>query len=78
MDSNYVYVDPEEPFEFTTDNEYWINRIIADAAKHPDEIKIILMPEQNNGCIKAIMKHKFMEIRPEQIQMPDHSEGVYV
>lgn len=78
MDSNYVYVDPEAPFEFTTDNEYWIHRVIADAAKYPDEIRIILMPEQNNGCIKAIMKHKFMEIRPEQILMPDHSEGVYV
>lgn len=77
MESNFVYIDPEEPFEFTTDNEYWINRIVADAAKHPDEIKILLMPDQNNGCIKAIMKQKFMEIRPEQIQPITESKGVY-
>ena len=63
-----VYVDPEEPFEFTTDNEYWINRVIEDARKFPDEIKILLMPEQNNGAIKAIMKQKIMDIRPEQIK----------
>ena len=63
-----VYVDPEEQFEFSTDNDYWINRIIEDAKKYPDEIKILLMPEQNNGLIKAIMKQKFMDIRPEQIE----------
>ncbi len=63
-----VYVDPEEQFEFTTDNEYWVKRIIEDAKKFPDEITILLMPEQNNGSIKAIMKQKFMDIRPEQIQ----------
>ena len=63
-----VYIDPEETFVFQTDNEYWINRVIEDAKKHPDEIKVLLMPEQNNGSIKAIMKQKFMDIRPEQMQ----------
>lgn len=78
METNHVYVDPEESFEFTTDNEYWINRIIADAKKHPDEIQILLMPEENGGCIKAIMKQKFMEIRPDQLPVITHSEGYYV
>ena len=63
-----VYTDPEEQFEFTTDNEYWINRVVEDARRYPDEIKILLMPEQNGGAIKALMKMKFMEIRPEQIE----------
>ena len=66
-----VCVDPEETFVFQTDNKYWIDRVIADAKKYPDEIKVLLLPEQNNGSIKAIMKHKFMDIRPEQIR-PDH------
>ena len=63
-----VYIDPEEQFVFSTDNEYWIKRVIEDAQKYPDEIKILLLPEQNDGAIKAIMKQKFMDIRPEQIE----------
>ena len=63
-----VYTDPDEQFEFSTDNEYWIKRVLEDAEKYPDEIKILMMPEHNNGVIKAIMKMKFMDIRPDQIQ----------
>lgn len=63
-----MYSDPEQQFEFTTDNEYWINRIMEDAEKHPGEIKILSMPYENGGCIKAIMKQKFMDIRPEQVR----------
>ena len=63
-----VYTDPEEQFEFTTDNEYWIKRIIADAEKYPEEMKILLMPEQNNGCIKALVTQKHMDVREEQIK----------
>lgn len=63
-----VYIDPEEQFTFETDNEYWVNRVLEDAKKYPDEITILLLPEQNNGSIRAIMKQKFMSIRPEQIR----------
>ena len=68
MDNNFTYIDPEASFEFSTDNQYWIDRIIADAKKYPDEITIIAMPAQNRGSIKAMMKYKFMDIRPEQIK----------
>jgi len=65
----HVYVDPDEPFVMSTDNEYWINRIIEDAKKHPDEITILSMPEQNNGSIKVSIPYKYMDIRPEQIKI---------
>ena len=41
---------------------------MEDAEKHPGEIKILSMPYENGGCIKAIMKQKFMDIRPEQVR----------
>ena len=66
---NHVYVDPDEPFEMSTDNAYWIKRIKEDAEKHPDEIKILMLPEQNNGSIKVMIPYKYMDIRPEQIQL---------
>lgn len=68
-----VYVNQDDPFEFSTDNEYWINRIIEDAKKYPDDIKILKMPQENDGMIKAMMKFKYMDIRPEQIQFWDGS-----
>lgn len=64
-----VYTDPNETMVFTTDNEYWIKRIITDAEKHPDEITIISLPEQNDGSIKARLPFKYLEIRPDQIRM---------
>ena len=72
--ADYVYVDPEETFEMSTDNEYWIGRILEDAQKHPDEIEVLLMPEANNGSIKVRIPYKYMDIRPEQIRF-DGSEG---
>ena len=71
-----VYVDPNEIMEFSTDNEYWINRVLADAEKHPDKITVLLRPEENNGSIKALIPNKYMDIRPEQIQtLGDESVG---
>lgn len=72
-----VWTDPNEVMIFTTDNEYWINRIIADAAKHPDEIKIMLMPSENNGSIKVKIPNKYLDVRPEQIVFltGDESDG---
>lgn len=67
-DESNAYIDCEHEFVLSTDSAYWIKRINEDAAKYPDEIKILLTPEQNDGCIKAITKQKFMDIRPEQIK----------
>ena len=71
-----VYVDPNEVMEFSTDNEYWIKRVLADAEKHHDEITVLLRPEENNGSIKVLIPNKYMDIRPEQIQIwGDESVG---
>ncbi len=71
-----VYIDPNEVMEFSTDSEYWINRIIEDAARHPDEIEILLLPEENNGSIKARFPNKYMDIRPDQfIMLEDVADG---
>lgn len=64
-----VYVNPDDTFEFTTDNEYWIQRIIADAEKYPDGIQILLLPSENNGSIKARVQQKYLGIRTEQIHI---------
>ena len=62
-----VYIDQNDTVEFSTDNEYWIKRILADAEEHPEEIEIILLPAENNGSIKARIPNKYLDIRPEQI-----------
>lgn len=71
-----VYVDPNEVVNFSTDNEYWIQRILEDAEKYPDEITILLRPEENGGSIKALIPNKYLGVRPEQIQiLGDKSDG---
>ena len=77
-----VYVDPNEVMEFTTDNEYWIDRVLADAKKHPDEIRVLLTPEENKGSIKVLIPYKYMGVRPDQIiyeevTYPNEEEIVY-
>lgn len=70
-----TYVDMNTPFEFTTDNQYWIDRVIADAKLHPDEIKILAMPSENDGSIRVMIPTKYMEIRPEQIKTWQEEEN---
>lgn len=64
-----VYTNPEEVVDFSTDNEYWINRLIEDAKKHPDEIQIISLPQKDGDVIHVKVPNKYLGVRPEQIQI---------
>lgn len=61
-------VDQVKLVGITTNSKYWIDHIIAEAEEHPDEVEIILLPEQNDGSIKARLPLKYLE-QHDQIQV---------
>ena len=76
MEDNNVCVGCGQMFEFTTDSEFWINKIIDRAASAPGDVKILMMPAENGGSIKALVRQEFMDIRPERIVPDVNDEGV--
>ncbi len=63
-----VYFNPEMIVDFSTDNEYWINRLMEDAKKHPDEIQIISLPQKDGDVIHVKVPNKYLDVRSDQIK----------
>ena len=34
-------MDPNKKFLFTSDSKYWVDKILAEAKKHPEDIEIL-------------------------------------
>ena len=60
---------------FSSDERKWATRIKRLAEKHPDEITIIRMPEENDGCIYAKLPASWLKIqRPIQLNLTDEEK----
>ena len=50
METCFNYCSADKAF-FSSDERRWINKIHKMAQEHPEEVRIIAEPEQNDGCI---------------------------
>ncbi len=49
---------------FSSDEHWWRERILKLAEKHPGEITILKRPEENDGCLYAIIPKKWVKVVP--------------
>ena len=62
METCANYTDRNDLF-FSSDERRWITRIHKLAEAHPEEVKIIRQPENNDGCIYARMPNSYLHIQ---------------
>lgn len=48
----------------STDERWLINRILRFKQQKPDDVKIIAMPENNDGCLYCTVPAKWLKITP--------------
>lgn len=76
METCFNYCNPDKAF-FSSDERRWINRIHKLAQEHPDDVKIIREPEQNDGCIYCQLPVRYMHIyAPSKHELSDEERKV--
>lgn len=65
MDTSLSYTS-HDFVTFSSDERTWIFRIRKLAEKHPDEVRIIKQPEDNDGCIYAQIPYDWFRIAPKR------------
>ena len=63
MDTCFNYTDRDVGF-FSSDERRHINRVLKLKEKYPDDVRIIKMPEENDGCIYCQLPSGWMRIQP--------------
>ena len=48
----------------SSDERKWIGRIRRLKEQHPEEVRIIAEPENNDGCIYAELPKEWLQVRP--------------
>lgn len=48
----------------STDERWLINRILRFKEKHPEDVKIIRLPEDNDGCLYCEVPADWLKITP--------------
>lgn len=49
---------------FSSDERKWRNRIMKLAEEYPEQVKITVYPEDNDGCINAWIPAKWIRVKP--------------
>ena len=62
METCFNYTDKETAF-FSSDEPKYIRKIHLLKEQHPDEVRIIAEPEENDGCIYCQMPSRWFMIR---------------
>ena len=63
METNAGYLD-DRVMHVSTDEMKWKNRIEQWAKEYPEECKITVRPENNDGCMCAKMPASWFRMRP--------------
>ena len=70
------YINEDKHATFCSSETKWINKILKLKAEHPDEVKIICMPEDNQGTILAHIPKKWLKISPpRQVNYTDEQKA---
>jgi hypothetical protein len=49
---------------FSSDEHWWRERILKLAKDHPEDIKILKYPEENDGCLYASIPKRWVKVVP--------------
>lgn len=75
METVFNYCDKDKGF-FSSDEPKWIRRINELIEEHPDEIRVIRMPEQNDGCIYVQLPTEWLKIQPKRkVELTDEQKA---
>lgn len=75
METVFNYCDKGKGF-FSSDEPKWIRRIKELIEEHPDEIRVIRMPEQNDGCIYVQLPTEWLKIQPKRkVELTDEQKA---
>lgn len=62
METSFSYSG--EKAYFSSDERKWISKIRKLAEKYPDEVRIIALPENNDGCIYVELPTSWLKVQP--------------
>lgn len=61
----------------SSDQQKWINRIRKLKSEHPEQVRILYEPEQNDGCIYATVPAEWLRITPPRtVTMTDEQKRI--
>lgn len=63
METCFNYTEKEHGY-FSSDERKFITRVRRLAEKHPDKVRIIKQPEENDGCIYCELPTEWFSVRP--------------
>lgn len=58
------YLNIDEHAIFHSSEQKWINKILKLRESHPDDVKIVYLPEDNNGMLLAHVPKDWFKISP--------------
>lgn len=57
---------------FSSDEKKWINRIKKLIEEHPEDMRVIRLPENNDGCIYVELPPSWLKVQPpRKVEMTD-------
>lgn len=74
METSCSYVGGDERLYFSSDERRWISRVNTLADLYPDEVEILALPENNDGCIYATFPVKWLKLSPPPRRAPMSEE----
>jgi len=63
METCFNYCDSKRAF-FSSDERKWINKIHKLIEEHPEDIRVIRRPEENDGCIYVELPSSWLKVSP--------------
>lgn len=76
METCFNYCDPKKAF-FSSDERKWITRIKKLIEEYPDDIRIIAMPENNDGCIYVELPASWLRVQPKRkVDMTEEQKDI--
>lgn len=64
IETAFDYLGEDEKAYFSTSEKKWIRHIFELQKKHPGDVEIKVLPEDNDGCLCATLPKGWMKITP--------------
>lgn len=65
METCFNYCDTKKAF-FSSDERKWITRVRKMIEQYPDQVRVIALPENNDGCICVELPASWLKIQPKK------------
>ena len=68
METCLNYTDNDEGLMYiSSDERKFINHILKLHREHPVDVEIICMPDENDGCLYAVVPIKWLKVSPPRV-----------